>query len=307
MKVAVVAHNGKTMGGGLKELRGSLADNGFPEPIWSEVQKSRQAPKRIRAAISAGAELIIAWGGDGMVQRCIDVLAGTDVALAIMPAGTANLLATNLGIPTDVSEAVQIALHGVRHRIDVGKINGEHFAVMAGAGFDGVMINDTSTVAKERVGRLAYIRSSVKAMSAPRANAAIRVNGEPWFTGSASCVLVGNVGTVLGGLKLFEAATPDDGVLDLGVVSAEGPVQWARVLGRVVVHGDVDHSPFVKTTQAVKVDVKFDKKVPWEIDGGARGKTKRLKVRVMPQSVIVCVPSAAAKDDSRLSTRSVSA
>jgi diacylglycerol kinase (ATP) len=294
MKVAVVAHVGKNLGGGLAELRQSLHDNGVTEPMWSEVVKSRYAPKRVRQAISDGAKLIVVWGGDGMVQQCIDVVAGSDVAIAIIPAGTANLLATNLYIPLDIAESVRIALHGVRRRLDVGRINGECFAVMGGAGFDGVLMADVSSAEKEHLGRVAYMRSSVKAIKAKRAKADIRVDGAKWFNGPASCVLVGNVGTVTGGLRVFDGAKPDDGLLDLGVVSAEGFAQWTRVLGRVVARADVDHSPFVQTTQASKIDVRFDRKMPYEIDGGARKKTRKLKIRVRPQAVIVCVPEAVA-------------
>ncbi|MDP9286358.1 MAG: diacylglycerol kinase family lipid kinase, partial [Actinomycetota bacterium] len=94
MKVAVVAHSGKTLGGGLPELRRVLAAEGVDEPLWCEVPKSSKAPAQVRRALDEGAELVFAWGGDGMVQRCVDVLAGSTVSLAIIPAGTANLFAT---------------------------------------------------------------------------------------------------------------------------------------------------------------------------------------------------------------------
>src|SRR6185295_15712300 len=101
-------------------------------------------PKAVRRAVKQGAELIFVWGGDGMVQRCIDALAGNKkVELAILPAGTANLLATNLGIPKQLAQAVHIGLHGARRRLDVGVMNGERFAVMAGTGFDAIMMGNT--------------------------------------------------------------------------------------------------------------------------------------------------------------------
>jgi len=78
--VAVVAHAGKSMGGGLPELRELLAREGISDPLWYEVPKSRKAPKRVRQAIADGAGLIFIWGGDGMVQRCIDTVAGTEAA-----------------------------------------------------------------------------------------------------------------------------------------------------------------------------------------------------------------------------------
>ena len=74
--------------------------------------KSRKAPKQIRSALEQGADLIFVWGGDGMVQRGVDVLAGTDATMAILPAGTANLFASNLGIPKNIDGAVEVGLHG---------------------------------------------------------------------------------------------------------------------------------------------------------------------------------------------------
>ena len=156
-RVAVLAHNKKTLGGGLGELREALARHGVDEPIWSEFSKSSQAPARLRDALREGADLILVWGGDGTVQRCIDTVVGHDATLAILPAGTANLLATNLEIPADLEEALNIALHGATRVLDVGKINGEHFAVMAGTGLDALMIRDADRSLKDRFGRAAYV------------------------------------------------------------------------------------------------------------------------------------------------------
>src|SRR5260221_8103825 len=99
--VAVLAHAGKTIGGGLPELRHLLTEAGITDPLWHEVTKSKQAPKRARAAIDAGTDLIYVWGGDGMVQQVIDTVAGSNAVIAILPAGTANLLAPNPPIPRE--------------------------------------------------------------------------------------------------------------------------------------------------------------------------------------------------------------
>src|SRR5689334_5091532 len=144
MKVAVIAHSGKTLGGGLPELRRVLDAEGIVDPLWIEVPKSRKAPAQVRRALDEGVDLLFVWGGDGMVQRCVDVLAGSSASLAVIPAGTANLFATNLGIPRDIEQAVALGLHGERRHFDVGRFNGERFAVMAGAGFDAAMIKGAS-------------------------------------------------------------------------------------------------------------------------------------------------------------------
>ena len=288
--VAVVAHTGKTFGGGLEELRDVLAREGFPDPLWYEVDKSRKAPKYALRALARGADLIFAWGGDGTVQRCIDAVAGKSATIAILPAGTANLLATNLGIPNDLVEAVRVGLHGHRRPIDTGSVNGEHFTVMAGAGFDALMIKGADAGLKDRMGRAAYLWTGAKNLSARRATTTIRVDGKRFFKGSASCMLVGNVGQILGGVKAFKDARPDDGVLELGVVTAKNPVQWSRTLGRMAL-GHTGKSPFVHLTKGKKFTVRFDPRFPYELDGGARSSTSKLRIRVHPASISICVPS----------------
>lgn len=292
MKVAVIAHSGKTLGGGLAELRRVLEAAGVDDPFWCEVPKSRKAPAQVRRALDEGTELIIAWGGDGMVQRCIDVLAGTGVSLAIIPAGTANLFATNLGIPKDIEQAVAIGLHGARRTLDVGRFNGERFAVMAGAGFDAAMIRDAGEGGlKERLGRVAYVWTGSKNLRSKPFRADIKVDGVDWYSGKASCILVGNVGKLFGGVEAFEDARPDDGKLELGVVTAEGLLEWGRILARTAA-GSASASPFVQTTKASSVKVKLNRKVLYELDGGDRTKVKAFKVKAEPGAITVCVPSS---------------
>jgi diacylglycerol kinase (ATP) len=290
VKVAVVAHSGKTLGGGLPELRRVLEAEGIREPFWCEVPKSRKAPAQVRRALAEGAELLFAWGGDGMVQRCVDVLAGSSVSLAIIPAGTANLFATNLGIPKNIEEAVAIGLHGEARALDVGRFNGERFAIMAGVGFDAAMIRRAGDGGlKERFGRVAYVWTGSENLRLKPFRATIEVDGVDWYKGKASCILLGNVGELFGGVDAFEDARPDDGKLDLGVVTAEGLLDWGRLIARAAV-GRASTSPFAQTTKARSVRVKLNRKVLYELDGGARTRLKSFKARVEPGAINVCVP-----------------
>ncbi|HEV7526386.1 MAG TPA: YegS/Rv2252/BmrU family lipid kinase [Acidimicrobiia bacterium] len=291
--VAVIAHSGKSLGGGLPELRSILDMSGVTDPMWFEVPKSKKAPKRVRKALADGADLVFVWGGDGMVQQCIDVLAGSDAILAIIPAGTANLFATNLGIPKDLTAAVELGLHGDRRKFDVGVINGEHFAVMAGAGFDAVMIRDADGEMKDRFGRVAYLWTGAKHLRAKRVGTRVRVDGDTWFDGDTSCVLVGNVGKVMGDIAAFPDAHPDDGVLEVGIVTARGAWQWARTLAHMA-RGRAKSSPFVRTTRGKAIDVRFSKKVTYELDGGDRKPRARLRIKVKPSAITVCVPAPGA-------------
>jgi len=259
--IAVIAHSRKELGGGLTELRSVLAGAGIDDPLWFEVPKSKYAPKCVRNAIDQGADLLFVWGGDEMVQRCIDAVGTDPVVLAILPAGTGNLLAHNLDIPIDLEQAVEVGLHGARRTIDVGRVNGERFAVMAGTGLDALMIRDADRALKDRFGRAAYVWTGAKHLKMPPFRARIEVDGTPWFDGKAGCVLVGNVGKVLGGIQAFDDVSPEDGMLELGVITAKGVTQWTRALVRTAV-GSADRSKFVQTTKAKKIRIKLDRKMP---------------------------------------------
>lgn len=290
--IGVIAHEGKTLGDGLGELRASLADAGFAGAPWRQVQKSKEAPKQVRRLLREGVDRILVWGGDGTVRRCIDTIVDEDsnVELAILPAGTANLLAHGLEIPIDLQGSLDVALHGLLRRIDLGVINGERFAVMAGSGFDALMIRDADE-SKERLGRLAYIRAGITHLDTPGTEMKIRVDGRNWFEGRAACVLVGNMGRITGGIAAFPDARPDDGRLDIGVITAEHRRDWLRI-GMRAVTGHIDASPLVDITQGTKFQIELDHKMPWELDGGDRPKAKRFDVRVMPGRLPVCVPAS---------------
>jgi diacylglycerol kinase (ATP) len=289
ISLGVIVHSDKTFGGGLEELRRTLAAAGYADPIWYEVAKSSKAHKAVRKALDSGAKLLFVWGGDGMVQQCIDALRDRDVALAILPAGTGNLLATDLGIPKNIARAVEIGLKGKRQKLDVGVVNGERFAVMTGTGFDAIMIRDTSRLAKQELGRLAYFRSGVKAMRARSVRMSIRLDGAMWFKGKASCVLIGNIGKATGGIQVFDDASPSDGVLNVGVVTTRNAWEWVRVFLQVATdrHGT---SRLLERASAQKIIVKLRRKRPYELDGGVRPATKKLRIRIRARAVTVCVP-----------------
>jgi len=292
MRLAVVANATKSLDGGLPALRRVLAEEGVEDPLWYEVPKSKKAPAAVERALDDGAERIFAWGGDGLVRRCVNVLGGTEVPLAIIPAGTSNLCARNLGIEIDLRAAVAVGLRGDLRRLDLGCFNGERFAVMAGAGFDAAMIKDADDL-KDRLGRAAYVVSGAGNLGSEPFEATIEVDGTEWFEGRASCVLFGNMGSLFGGVKVFEDAEPDDGLLDLGVVTAEGRVAMARTVARTVA-GTAHESPFVRVTKGRSVAAKLDRKVRYELDGGDRTKVKSFTVEVEPRAVTACVPAAMA-------------
>jgi diacylglycerol kinase family enzyme len=144
---------------------------------------------------------------------------------------------------------------------------------------------------KDRLGKLAYVWTGLRHVNGSKPTARVLVDGVKWFDDKASCVLIGNVGTITGGIHAFDDAKPDDGWLDVGVATAQGAAQWARALGTMAV-GRSDHSPFVRMTRARRIDVKLRSKLEYELDGGARTAVKRLSVRVVPGAVKICVPQS---------------
>ena len=209
-RVAVIAHRGKTLGGGLPELRRVLGERGVDrrllargrqEQVRSRRGRRRRSTRKVRADLRVGRRR----HGAALHRRRSPA---PRRRVAIIPAGTANLLATNLGIPKDIEAAVDIGLSGNARRIDVGRLNGERFAVMAGAGFDARMIGDADGGLKDRVGRLAYVWTGAKHLREKPFRAKIEVDGARWFDGEASCILLGNVGKLFGGVEAFEDAQP---------------------------------------------------------------------------------------------------
>ena len=117
----------------------------------------------------------------------------------------------------------------------------------------------------------------------------IVVDDSDWYEGKATCILVGNLGSLFGGVEVFPDARPDDGQLELGVVEGAGLVTWLRVLARTAV-GDPSTSPFVRVTRATTIKAKLDRKVLYELDGGERSEIKSFEARVEPRALSVRIP-----------------
>ncbi len=301
-RVGVVAHERKTVGGGLSELREVLAGEGVDDPAWIDVTKSKYVPDAVTKLLDGGIDTLLVWGGDGTVQRAIDTLVhagdGGKVDLAIVPAGTANLFAHNLDLPLgDIGAAVHVALSGTRRTLDVGRANGEHFAVMAGIGFDAMMIRAADRSLKDRVGRAAYLWTGARSIAGATTEVRVKVDGTVFFEGRAGCVLCGNVGTLMGGVRAFPQADPADGRLEFAVVEATTRRDWLRVLTKLAAGHGAD-SPLVHATTGRKLSVRLDDPLPYELDGGDRKPTDRFKVRVVPSALTVRVPVSTTADRS---------
>jgi diacylglycerol kinase family enzyme len=164
---------------------------------------------------------------------------------------------------------------------------------MAGLGFDALVIREADREMKRKLGRTAYVWAAAKNLRVKPFEAEIEVDGKEWYEGQASLVLFGNVGEAFAGVKAFENARPDDGLLEIGVGSADGIVQWSRTLARSAL-SSASKSPFVHMTKGRSINVKLNRKVLYELDGGDREKKKTFRVDVQPGAVTVRVPAGKA-------------
>lgn len=263
------------------DLREALGDHVELVPTTED----DPGPGQTRAAVDDGADIVVACGGDGTVRACLDPLAGTQTALGIVPLGTGNLLASNLGIPAGLSAGGGIG-RGDRRRIDLGRVNGEAFAVMAGSGFDALMIRDANDTLKSTVGTAAYILSAARNLKSDLVGTKVTVDGSVWFNGRTTMVLVGNFGTVSGGLEVFPDAQPDDGILDVAVMSASTLREWASIAWRLV-RRRPQKVDLARRTQGAHIVVEHRRARPYELDGEDREPTGRLEFTIEHQAITI--------------------
>jgi YegS/Rv2252/BmrU family lipid kinase len=287
---AVVVNPSKVTGldGRRREICAALAEAGWPEPLWFETTPDDPGCGQTRQAVEDGATVVFACGGDGTVMACASVLAGTDVALAILPSGTGNLLATNFGLSPDVRAGVAVATRGRRRRIDVGAVGDRCFTVMAGMGFDAEMLAATPEKLKRGVGWPAYVVAALGRLRSRPMRVRIRLDGGRPMRRRARTVLVGNVGRLQGGIPLLPDAEPDDGYLDVAVLTPHNLRHWLSLAWGVLRRRrDIAR---METFQARRVEVTSGREQPRELDGDVIAPARSLTVTIRPRALCLCVP-----------------
>jgi diacylglycerol kinase family enzyme len=282
-----------------KEICAALAEVGWPEPLWLPTTPDDPGCGMAQQAVDAGVDVVFACGGDGTVMACAAALAGTAVALAIIPSGTGNLLAANLDLSPEVAAGVALAVEGGRRRIDVGGVADADtvtghpgtFTVMAGMGFDAQMIDATSDTLKARIGWFAYVLAGARQLRRGRMRVRISLDGGAPLRRRARSVLIANVGRLQGGILLLPDARPDDGCLDVAVLSPRTLGHWLRLGYAVLRHRP--RVPRMETFRARSVDVRSDRVQQRELDGDVIAPDRSLTVSVRPAALTLCVPVTA--------------
>jgi len=290
-------------------------EHGWAETLWLETSVDDPGQGPARHAVEQGVDVVLAAGGDGTVRAVAEGLRGSGTPLTLLPAGTGNLLARNLDLTlNDIAGAVRTAFTGSDRAIDVGVADivdaegaatSHVFVVMLGVGLDAKMIAATNPALKKKVGWLAYVEATARIV---RDVDAVRVrytlDGSPERATTVHTLLIGNCGTLPGGVLLLPEAEIDDGMLDVVAMRPRNLWGWMRVgyavawengvlqrsrLGRRIMAAD-KRVRALRYFQGRRMTLAFDRPEEFEIDGEAMGEVSAIAVRVAPASLVVRVP-----------------
>jgi len=273
----------------------ALSRAGWPAPRWFETSAEDPGLGQTRTAVESGAEVVFVCGGDGTVMSAVSALVGTEVSMAVLPAGTGNLLAANLGLSSDLAAGLAVALEGGLRRLDVGIVGGQHFAVMAGMGFDAHMLDATSDTAKARIGWPAYVLGAARHLKDRPMRVTVRIDGAAPMRRRARSVLIANVGRIQGGVRLLSEAQPDDGVLDIAILTPSTLRKWVA-LGWGLIRRR-KRIPSMDVFRGAQIEVVSDRPQPRQLDGDLVEASDRLVAEVIPQAFWLCVPRPADAPD----------
>ncbi len=305
----------------LDRVRRAVAEqerrHGWGRSTWYKTGADDSGRRAAETALATGPAAILVAGGDGTVRAVAEAVQVGRTPLALLPFGTGNLLARNLGLRlNDIRGSVEAAFSGLTRPIDValaeledeeGKRSKQIFLVMAGIGLDAEMAQNTSAQAKRRLGWFAYVGPIARSIAANRLfHLRYRVDGSRTTSARANTVIVGNCGTLAGNMLLLPAAVVDDGLLDVVMLNPRGPFGWAQIGTRLTTQGIAHRSRLGRTllefapelqslvyAQGRRFDVRFDVPHDVELDGDSFGRIVGARITVRPDALRICIRSDA--------------
>jgi YegS/Rv2252/BmrU family lipid kinase len=241
-------------------------------------------------AVAEGCERIVAAGGDGTINEVVNGIAGSRAALGLLPLGTMNVFATELGLPiNNLRKCWDVIEHGAIKAVDLLRANDRHFVQLAGVGFDAQIVAATSFDFKKTLGPLSYLISATQIASRNPPSLSVRGGGA---TRHGSFVLIGNGRYYGGPFILFKEARIDDGMLDVLIFKNLGYLDIVRYLQAIVLGNHTALSD-VEYFQTAQVRVTSTGPVPVEVDGDVIGNLP-VTFKVIPRSLRVLTPRASA-------------
>jgi diacylglycerol kinase (ATP) len=271
-----------------------LESRGWVRPLWLETTVDDPGRAMTRQAVEEGVDLVLGAGGDGTIRVICAGLAGTGIPFGLIPSGTGNLLARNIGIPLDRAAALDVAFDGVDKGVDLVEIRvdgGEpdHFAVMGGIGIDAVIMEGTNADLKKAVGSAAYFVSAAQHANHPALHATIAVDDRPPIRRRAHVVVVGNVGYLQANIPLIPDAKYDDGLLDVMVASPRSARDWVRLTTRVLTRQRRSDEQLDRITGR-RVTITVEERDQYQLDGDTVGECGSMVAEVRPGALTLRVP-----------------
>jgi YegS/Rv2252/BmrU family lipid kinase len=249
-----------------------------------------QAVELAGQLVQGGCSIIVAAGGDGTINEVVNGIAGLDVSLGVLPMGTMNVFAGELGLtPHQLEQSWDIIEQGFTRTIDVATVNDRYFVQLAGIGLDALALQETDLNFRRSIGPISYLFAAAQIIGRPAPR--LEICFDEAETMGGCFVLVGN-GRFYGGLlPFFPSARNDDGLLDVLVFKHQGYVDIIRYLQGVLAgnHAEFDD---IEYRQVRALQVTSDRKVPVEIDGEVALHTPA-QFRVASHRLRVIVPPPA--------------
>ncbi|NEA36703.1 diacylglycerol kinase family protein [Streptomyces sp. SID13031] len=293
-RAAVILNPIKIPDGFRSTVDAALTERGFTGTVWLETTEEDPGSTMAKKAAAEGVDLVVVAGGDGTVRVVCAELAGSGIPIAVLPAGTGNLLARNLGISLDLEAALAELLDGREQRIDSVKIQGDQldsdrFVVMAGLGLDAAIIADAPDGLKKHVGWAAYVVSTLRNLNHPFVRVEITIDDLPPVRRRARTVVIGNVGTLQANIPLLPDAKPDDGLIDLVVLAPRRVSHWPRLALSLVLKR-MQEGRHIERFTGHTIQVKAATTVRRQLDGDEISTGHILTATVDPEALLVRIP-----------------
>jgi diacylglycerol kinase (ATP) len=289
---------------------------GWGTSLFYETSEEDPGGGQTKQALEAGADVVMAAGGDGTVRAVAEALRGSNVSLGLLPSGTGNLLARNLHLTLDnLAESVATAFEGKDKKIDLGVVEARRadgstdshvFLVMAGLGLDADMLANTNPKLKAKVGWLAYVDAIVRSLKGSnRLRIRYQLDGAPARTLNAHTVLIGNCGSLPANILLLPEAVVDDGIFDIVALRPDGFIGWAQIWVKIVWENGVlrrsqvgrklmSLTKEVRTLRYMKgaqLILKLEQPQEFELDGDPFGEAIAIKTTVDPLALAIRIPT----------------
>lgn len=272
---------------------------GWPDPLFHPTTVDDPGTSMAQAALKNNADVVLAAGGDGTVRTVAEVLANSRVPLGLIPLGTGNLLARNLGAHLDdVHHSVDIALFGDQRQIDMvsfrtENMRGEKFShascVMGGAGFDAEIMSNTRDELKRQIGWMAYTEAGMRRLAVDPVWTRYSIDDGPWQTKRLRSIMAANCGVLTGGLVLVPGAKLNDGHMDVVVIAPRGPLGWVSLTSKIIFKQRHD-LPSMDHYLCRKLRAEFHKPTESQIDGDGLGRITAFEAEIMPEALALRVP-----------------